>query len=151
MKKFTVILLTLLCSINVLSMPCGKVPFYCVLLKNVENAEADKNNYYLAEEVASCSQTYYEIGNALPLCKVYPYQNYFMFQACGRKYGYINTVGVVYYEGGDPVNPFNEADKRMYGAYYRTSKIFAREPAVAINFVNLLNTIKTTSCDLVTK
>lgn len=137
-------------SLSTVAMPCGKVPFYCVLVKNVEMTQVDKNNYYLAEEAISCSQTEYKIGNALPLCRVSTYENFYMYEACRSKYGSINTVGVVYYKGGDPVNPFKDSDKRMYGSFYRTSTIY-REPKVAINFVKLLSTIKSTSCDLVTK
>ncbi len=149
MKINLLVLSCMLLSFSAFSMPCGKVPIYCIYAKNVYNPKAEKINYYLDEKALGCVPTSFSLGKAAPLCQRESINEQFYFNQCAAK-DHMHVVGIAYYKGGDPVNPFNEADKRLYGTSYHVVSIFSAARKEDVGAVNLFGNLKSYSCDVIT-
>lgn len=148
-KLFSFLILGLCFSFNAVAMPCGEVPVFCVIkVDHVYNSDADDYYpYYVAKKEEACVPTSYKMGYASPICKATINEEEH-YETCKKMYpktGDQRVVGIAYYTGGDPVNPANEDDKRLWGFFYNKVKIFDKA-GTGIALKGLIHRMK--ACDV---
>lgn len=111
------------------AMPCGRVPVYCITETKDTSGDNTTYRYEVKKPHQACAQTTFNLGQASPICQLINVDMNQYVTQCKAKYADKNTrvIGLSYYSGGDPANPANGSDKRMYGQYYRVVDVMVSD------------------------
>ena len=127
MKKLFASLLLGFISLSAAALTCGEVPVYCIIKTDPVyglNLD-DPSQYYIAKRPVASLPTEYKSGFASPLCKA-KVDKEALYEQCHALYPPVkgdHVVGIAYYRGGDPKNPANPHDTRMWTGFYEEVKI----------------------------